>query len=116
MELSHTTQEGILIITPKVESLDARDAIEFKEQLLLLITQQNSRNVVIDLQQVQFIDSSGLGSFLAILKNLHAQGGELKLSAMNKPIRTIFELISLHKIFEIFNTTEDAIHSFKPES
>jgi anti-anti-sigma factor len=103
MEFLHTIKGNVLIVTPKMESLDARDSREFKEQVIELISNQNAPNVIIDLGQVQFIDSSGLGSFLAILKNVHSHGGELKLSAMNKTIRTIFELISMHKIFEIFN-------------
>lgn len=113
MDFTHTTKEDVLIVTPKGESLDARGAREFKEKVINLITNNDSLHVIIDLQQLQFIDSSGLGSFLAILKNLHSQGGELKLAQMNKPIRTIFELVSMHKIFEIFNSTEDAIRSFK---
>lgn len=113
MEFLHSINNGILVVTPQIDTIDARDSLEFKEKFLVLVSDQDSKSVIIDLQKVQFIDSSGLGSFLAILKNMHAQGGELKLSSMNKPIRTIFELISLHKIFEIFNSTEDAIHSFK---
>jgi anti-anti-sigma factor len=113
MEFLHTTKENVLIVTPKIENLDARDSREFKEKIIELISDHKLQRVVIDLKEVKFIDSSGLGSFLAILKNLHSQGGELKLSEMNKPIRTIFELISMHKIFEIFNHTEEAVDSFK---
>ncbi len=114
MEFIHINRGDVLIITPQFETLDARDSREFREKILDLITKENSHNVIIDLQKVHFVDSSGLGAFLAILKYLHAQGGELRLSAMNKPIRSIFELISLHKIFEIFNSTEDALNSFIP--
>lgn len=112
MDLEHTKVENILIVIPMVESLDARDSREFKEQVVELISNNHEHQVVINLKQIQFIDSSGLGSLLAILKNLHASGGELKLSEMNKPIRTIFELVSMHKIFEIFNSTDDAIQAF----
>lgn len=113
MDFTHITKNDVLIVTPKGESLDARESRDFKEKVINLITNNDSLHVIIDLQQLQFIDSSGLGSFLAILKNLHSQGGELKLAQMNKPIRSIFELVSMHKIFEIFNSTEDAIKSFK---
>jgi phosphoserine phosphatase RsbU/P len=112
MQFSHSTNNNILIITPEGESLDAHDAPEFKQQVVDLIQTNSLNRVVLDLHQLQFIDSSGLGSFLSVLRLLHSSGGELKLACMNKPVRTVFELISMHKIFEIFNTTEEAVKSF----
>lgn len=113
MDLAHQTQDNVLVITPEAATLDAKDAPEFKEKVISLISNGENRNVVLDLHKLTFIDSSGLGSFLSVLRTLHTQGGELKLARMNKPIRTMFELVSMHKIFEIFNSTEDAIRSFK---
>lgn len=113
MDLGHETLQDVLVITPNSPTLDAKDAPDFKEKVITLIGQQSTHNVVLDLHQLNFIDSSGLGSFLSVLRTLHTQGGELKLARMNKPIRTMFELVSMHKIFEIFNSTEDAIRSFK---
>ena len=112
MKVAHTTQNNILIVTPEADSLDAREAPEFKELLINLIDQKKLTGVVIDLKHLRFIDSSGLGSFLSALRVLHTNGGDLKLSHMSKPIRTMFELVRMHKIFEIFNTTEDALRSF----
>lgn len=113
MEFTHTTQGKVLIVTPTGPSLDAREAREFKEKVISLISQNETHSIVIDMQNLQFIDSSGLGTFLSILKTLHVHDGELKLCHLNKPIRTIFELVSMHKIFEIYNTAEEAIASFK---
>jgi|GEM_PF-1119810 len=112
MQLANEIKEGVLIITPQVDSLDANDTTEFKEKVNLLIKKHEIARVVIDLHHVQFIDSSGLGAFLSLLRSLHAGGGELKLAMMNKQIRTLFELVSMHKVFEIFNTTGDAVASF----
>lgn len=113
MEVEHKSEEGVLIITPEGSSLDAKEAPEFKEKVINIISNDNANNVIFDLHRLQFIDSSGLGSFLSVLRVLHTRGGELKLANMNKPIRTMFELVSMHKIFEIFHSTEDAVRSFK---
>ena len=113
MKLDHKKEQDVLIITPDGANLDARDAPEFKKQVIDLIVNNSARHVIIDLHQLQFIDSSGLGSFLSVMKTLNTQGGDLKLSCMNSPIRTMFELVAMHKIFEIFNTNEEAIRSFK---
>jgi sigma-B regulation protein RsbU (phosphoserine phosphatase) len=113
MEFAQEQKENILIITPEKESLDASDAPEFKDKVIELITESKSMSVVFDLNKLQFIDSSGLGSFLSVLRTLNARGGDLKLARMNGQIRTMFELVKMHKIFEIYNSTEDAIESFK---
>lgn len=113
MQLDHTTQGNVLIITPEGESLDAKDAPEFKQKIITLLSTNEPKQVVFDLHRLNFIDSSGLGTLLSVLRVLNSKGGELKLACMNKPIRTMFELVSMHKIFEIFNTTDDAVRSFK---
>ncbi|MFQ5728996.1 MAG: STAS domain-containing protein [Waddliaceae bacterium] len=113
MNFDHNTDKNILVITPEGDSLDAGDAPEFKEKVIDLINNSNSSQVVFDLNKLHFIDSSGLGSFLSVLRILNSRGGDLKLCQMNKPIRTMFELVKMHKIFEIFHSTDDAVRSFK---
>jgi anti-anti-sigma factor len=112
MHITHSIQNDVLIITPQGDSLDAKDASEFKEDVSALIRNANQFHVVFDLQHIQFVDSSGLGAFLSVLRLLHSNHGELKLAELNKAVRTMFELVSMHKIFEIYNSTEEAIKSF----
>jgi|GEM_PF-390076 len=112
MDIQHEKYGDILVITPKFDSLDAKDAARFKEQLINLINENSSQSVVCDLEHLQFVDSSGLGSLLSILRELNSRGGDLKLACMNQTIRTMFELVKMHKIFEIYLTKDDAVGSF----
>lgn len=109
MEIIHTIDHDVLIITPMGDSLDAKETPEFKEAVLKLIDENKSKYVVFDLKELQFIDSSGLGSFLSILRRLHADEGDLKLCSMNKSVRSMFELVSMHKIFDILPTVDEAV-------
>ncbi|MBS4167531.1 STAS domain-containing protein [Parachlamydia sp. AcF125] len=113
MNFSHTFQDDVLIITPEIENLDTKNATDFKQQVIELISNYENPKVVFDLHRLQFVDSSGLGSFLSILKALNKQGGNLKLSCLNRSTRATLEVVSLHKIFEIFKQKEEAISSFK---
>jgi anti-anti-sigma factor len=113
--MKSTLANDVLIITPDMTNLDAKTAPEFKEKVVQLIKENEANHVVLDLNQVQFIDSSGLGSFLSILRLLHAQGGELKLARIHRPIKTMFELVAMNKIFDIHDQTEDAIAAFSHE-
>jgi anti-anti-sigma factor len=116
MEIDHTVKNHVLIITPLGTNLDAKESSDFKERVLRLINDNKSHHVIVDLNQVTFIDSSGLGSFLSILRRLNSEGGDLKLSSMTKAVRSMFELVSMHKIFEIFNSTDDALHAIEVTS
>ena len=114
MEIEHATIDDVLVITLRSDRLDAKDAAQFKQSVLNLINTTKKHQVVFDLNKLNFIDSSGLGIFLSVLRFLNSQGGELKLAGITQPVRTILELVSIHKIFEIFNTANEAICSFKP--
>lgn len=116
MEIEHGLDGDTMIITPKIASLDAKDVPEFKEKVLDLIMNQNPTGIkkfILNLKQIEFVDSSGLGSFLSILRYLRDHGGALRISNMQKPVRTIFELVSMHKVFETYGTLEEAKNSFK---
>jgi len=103
----------ILVLTPEMTQLDASQTRQFKDEVLGLIKSTNKKNVVIDLSRLQFVDSSGLGCFLSILKSLSHEQGTLKFSGLTKSVRTIFELVSIHKILEIYPTKEEALKSFE---
>jgi anti-sigma B factor antagonist len=109
---SHTIRDNILIITLQGIRLDAVNASLFKNNALKLIQRTGLSKVVMDLSHVQFIDSSGLGALLAIQRSLNKQGGALKLAHLNKNIQTMFEIVSMHRILDIFPTIEDTIKSF----
>jgi anti-anti-sigma factor len=113
MEFSHELKDNIMTITLQGENLDAKEATDFKLRVKELLSQNKSYRVVLDLHNLQFIDSSGLGSFLSILRAVNSEGGDLKMSSMTKPVRAVFELVNMHRIFEIYNSPEEATQSFK---
>ncbi|MDM8544294.1 STAS domain-containing protein [Desulfococcaceae bacterium HSG9] len=73
---------------------------------------QRSDKLVFDMRHVKFFDSSGCGVLLTCLKTLTNSGGDLKLCRVSKSVLTLFELLRIHRIVEIFNTPEEAVRSF----
>lgn len=92
------------------ENLDASNTKEFK--LTMAAVLQGKRKVVFDMSNLRFVDSSGLGAFLSCLKMCDAAGGDLKLFGMTKSVRALFELVRMHRVFDIFNTKEEAVRAF----
>jgi len=94
-----------------VEELDASNAGDFKRDIAPLLETQTK--LVIDLARLRFVDSSGLGAFISCLRKLKANGGDLKLCGMSKQVRAVFELVRMHRIFEIFASREEAARAFQ---
>lgn len=109
---SHTIRDNILIMTLQGTRLDVVSASLFKKEALDVIHHTGLLKVILDLSHVQFIDSSGLGALLAIQRTLNKREGALRLVHLNKNIQTMFEIVSMHRILDIFPTVEESIKSF----
>jgi anti-sigma B factor antagonist len=111
MDLTWEKIGEVTIVVLPGEQLDASNAKEFKRDMAPLL--EPCRKVVFDLAELRFVDSSGLGAILSSLRQLNARGGDLKLCGMSKPVRALFELVRMHKIFEIHGTKDEALRAFQ---
>jgi anti-sigma B factor antagonist len=105
--------EDVAIVVPLADSLDASSSKEFKREVGPVITA--SSKVALDMSHLKFIDSSGLGAILSCLRQLNAGGGDLKLFAVTKPVRSLLELVRMHRIFDICNTRDEAVAAFRQQ-
>ena len=113
MNIEHRISNNTLVITFLDTRLDAKDSAQSKQDISRLIYLKKVYQVVFDLRTLEFIDSSAITVFLSTLRLVNSHGGELKLADVTKPVRTILELVSMHKIFEIYKTVDEAVNSFK---
>ena len=72
-------------------------------------------NVLLNLQHVEYIDSTGLGALVICFTSLKKAGGALKLVNPNKRNVELLLLTKLHTIFEVFSDEQDAVNSFFPD-
>jgi anti-sigma B factor antagonist len=114
MQLLVDRVDDVLVATVPVDELDAGNVAEFKRDVAPLL--DANRKVVLDLSRLRFVDSSGLGAFISCLRKLNAAGGDLKLCGMSTPVRAVFELVRMHRIFEIAATRDDAVAAFNVQS
>lgn len=110
MHVETETIGDVAVATVPVEELDASNAVEFKRDIAPILESQNK--VVLDLSGVRFVDSSGLGAFISCLRQLKAHGGDLKLSGLSTGVRGVFELVRMHRVFDIVPTREEAVKAF----
>lgn len=107
MKITTENIGDVTVATIPGNSLDASNAKEFKCDIAPIL--EDNGKVLLDMSSLQFVDSSGLGAILSCLRLLKSKGGNLFLCGMSQPVRTLFELVRMHKIFEIFSTKEEAI-------
>ena len=88
--------------------VDLYTAPEFKQQLLEVIT-QGARQVVVDLTNTTFIDSTTLGVLVGGVKRLRTNDGELSLVCSDRNITKIFEITGLDRVFSIYETRDEAL-------
>jgi len=111
MELSSDQYPDVLLITVKSKRIDASGAIQFKDRMRELTGQAPGR-VVLDLQAVEFVDSSGLGAIVASMKQL-ATGQVLELAALSPTVEKVFRLTRMDGVFTIHAQSSDAIEGLK---
>lgn len=111
MDLVVDKVEDVAVVEIPVEELDASNTGEWKQDIAPVL--EANKKLVIDLSRLHFVDSSGLGALLSCLRQIRAAGGDLKLSGMQKQVRAVFELVRMHRIFDIYATREEAVHAFQ---
>ncbi|MFK5952859.1 MAG: STAS domain-containing protein [Desulfobacterium sp.] len=110
MKIEKTNENDVVIIKIASKMLDVPKVSEFKEAVLPLVKKQ--KKIIFDLDELFFVDSSGCGAILSCIRQVNADDGEIKICNTNKRVRTLFELIRMHKIVGIYNTRQEALDSF----
>lgn len=106
---TYTSQDGdtIIILTP-AGRLDITTAWQFRLKLQECIS-KHSRHIVTDLSQVNFIDSSGLTSLVAGMRDADKVKGSFRICNINPEAKLVFEVTMMDTVFEIFETQEEAL-------
>ncbi|MEJ5284922.1 MAG: STAS domain-containing protein [Brevinematia bacterium] len=105
-------EAGEIVIFDITGEIDLYNAPEIKEKIKDEMN-KNKVNIIINLDKVTYIDSSGIGVLISSLSNLKKVGGALKLINVYASVRKVFELTKLTSFFDIYDSEADAIASFK---
>ncbi|MEM9924987.1 MAG: STAS domain-containing protein [Cyanobacteria bacterium P01_D01_bin.50] len=97
--------EHIKLIQPS-GVLDATKSQEFREEVINLL-QGKPKIVLVDLKDITFMDSSGLGALVLAFKTLRAADTKLVLCSINEQVKILFELTGMDKVFEIFSNQDE---------
>jgi anti-sigma B factor antagonist len=105
--LDVTERGGWVVLSVRGE-VDVYTAPRFRERLIELVSEGHHR-IVVDLEGVDFLDSTGLGVLVGGLKRLRSNEGELVLVCTKSRILKVFEITGLTKVFAIHDTVDAAV-------
>jgi anti-sigma B factor antagonist len=100
----------VAVLELLTDTLDVNNAADLKAALTGVTA--DHRKVLLDLGRVRFIDSSGCGAIIAALPKARAAGSDLKLCHLTPQVRTLFELVRMQRIVELFDTRAAALAAF----
>lgn len=111
MRIDIKKKDNILILTPSVKSIDSSNSTSFKSQGIDLINQGNT-NLIINLSNIDFIDSIGLGSIISIFKAL-TDKGHMALFGTKPSVNSLFKMTRMDRVFQMYASENDAIQAIE---
>ncbi|MBN1599681.1 MAG: STAS domain-containing protein [Bacteroidales bacterium] len=102
------------VIVVKFNDIDRFNALivePVKEQLKSLFNKPDTK-LALNLEGIKFIDSSGFGVFLSIMKTANNNHGQFKICNIKNEVLELFKLLQLHNVFELYETQDECLKSF----
>ena len=112
MKMTDREQDGVVILEPKGKIMGGPDASLLHDKLHDVI-EQGKRKVIIDLAQVDWMNSTGLGILISSYTTLRHHGGELKLANVTDKIQSLLTITKLVTVFDAHDSVDEAIRAFK---
>jgi anti-sigma B factor antagonist len=107
LDLDTTERDGSTLVSLRGE-IDVYTAPRLRQAIVDLV-EGGSKSIVVDLQAVDFLDSTGLGVLVEALKRVRSEQGDLAIVATQDKILKIFDITGLNKAFRIHRSVEDAM-------
>ncbi|MFD1018561.1 anti-sigma F factor antagonist [Thalassobacillus hwangdonensis] len=108
LNVDFVLKEDVLLVR-LIGELDHHEAESLRSEWQDLINRNGVRNVVLNLQGLAFMDSSGLGVILGRYKEINAVGGEMVICSISPEVKRLFDLSGMFKIMKLVDNEEFAL-------
>ena len=111
MTIEERPTDGVMLLDLKGKLPSGEDVELVKDKINSLI-QQGEKKLLLNLAEVPYVDSAGLGEIVRTYTTVNRQGGSLKLLHLTKRIEDLLAITKLLTVFDTFDSEQDAISSF----
>ena len=106
--IKEVRRDGQAVVLVLAGEIDMKCSVKLRDKLLELL-KEKPPILVVNLAQVAFMDSSGLGTLVEALRWSRRNGGEFKLAGLSQAVRNIFEISRLDSVFQVYDTETEAL-------
>lgn len=106
--------DGVTVVSCHGRIILGEESAGMRETLKRALT--SSRQLVLDLSGVSYIDSSGLGTLVGVYSSARAAGADIKLAGLNQRLRDLLQITKLVTVFEVYDTVQQAVAALKQRS
>src|SRR5258708_32659956 len=111
MKINSRQKDGVTILDMNGRLVLGEDTVLLREQVRALIS-KGQKKILLNLQAVPYIDSSGLGELVSSFVAARREAGELKLLNLSQKVHGLLQITKLYTVFEVFEDEESALRSF----
>jgi anti-sigma B factor antagonist len=111
LKLITKTQDGILILDCIGRIVFGEESFLLRETIKKAIPENN--RIVLNLGEISYIDSGGLGTLVGLLTSAQSAGGTIKLINLTKRVSDLLQVTKLMTVFEVYNSEAEAVESFR---
>ncbi|MCI0413831.1 STAS domain-containing protein [bacterium] len=112
MKIGRHEEGFVVVIEPKGKITIGEGDVLLREEITRLLGEEK-KQLVLDLGGISYMDSAGVGELVSVYTSVKNRGGELKLSCLTKKIKDLLQITQLMTIFDTYETTQEAVSSFK---
>jgi anti-sigma B factor antagonist len=112
MEIKERVVEGVSVLDLSGRIVLGEGDLQIKERIRDLLA-DGQRKILLNLENVSYIDSAGLGSLIGSYTTVRREGGKLKLVNLTKRIQDLLAITKLITVFDTYETEREALDSFK---
>lgn len=110
MEIDVEKRKGYVIVTPMCGQIDAGNYDELRKQLCAVLKTDHS--ILLNLENVQFLDSSAASVILYCYRNIQLHQGEFEINAPSIAVNVTLKLLKMDRLTRVFHTLEEACKAF----
>ena len=112
LKMETRTVDGVAIVSCAGRIVFGEEANALRDTLKKLLT--SSKQLVLNLGGISYIDSGGLGTLVGVYSSARAGGADIKLTGLGQRLRDVLAITKLATVFEVYDTEQQAIAAFKP--
>jgi anti-sigma B factor antagonist len=106
-----TLNDGIVVVDCAGRIIFGEETAELRDRVKALITQDS--RIILNLADVTYIDSGGLGTLVSLFITARNAGGAVKLARLTQRVGDLLQITKLLTVFEVYNSEEEAVQSFR---